>query len=113
MSHFTLSLLTLSIKVGNNILLKTYSLSTKISFLVEHKKVIKNSGGVGFNGSGVLTEGTKLWGKKNYWWTFKWEKEPTPSITIDLGWEKIVTGFYLRNLYYGYVKMRGKNCSHI
>ena len=91
-------------KVANNILVKTNSLSN-IILLVEHKKVVKNSGRVGFNGSGVLTEGTKFWGKKNYWWTFRWEKEPTPSITIDLGWEKIVTGFYLRNQYYGYVKM--------
>ena len=64
----------------------------------EHKKVIQDDG---FNGSGVLTEGTRFEEKRNFWTTREWEIKQKPWITIDLGWEKIVTGFYLRNTFYG------------
>ena len=58
----------------------------------------------GFNGTGVLTEGTMSLENANFWKTQEWGIEPYPNITIDLGWEKLVTGFYLRNLYFEYVK---------
>ena len=70
--------------------------------VAEYKIILENDESDAEN---IFTEGTKYrYGNMKNFWSYKLSEEKQTFILVtDLGWEKNVTGFYLRNHFMGEV----------